>query len=228
MLDATALSIGGVASVTDKTEAAKKSLGQTYDQFLTLLTTQLKNQDPLNPMDSKDFTSQLIAMANTEQQIAQTQKTDELIKLTQATAANQALNYIGLDVNYVGDKFIRYDGYSTSIKYNLPADGIKGKITILDSNGQVVWSANPALTAGEHGFVWDGKDNFGQNLPVGSYQVAIAVENADGGAVTPIIRVPGLVSGIDTDEFGQVLLNVGDQKIPISAVTTAYVRGSAS
>ncbi len=225
MLDATALSIGGVANVTDKTEAAKKSLGQTYDQFLSLLTTQLKNQDPLNPMDSKDFTNQLIAMANTEQQIAQTQKTDELIKLSQATAANQALNYIGLDVNYLGDKFVRYDGYSTTVKYNLPADGIKGKVTILDKDGQVVWSANPALTAGEHSLTWDGKDSLGQDLPIGNYQIAIAVENAEGGAVAPSIRVPGLVSGIDTDEFGQVLLNIGDQKIPISAVTSAYVRG---
>lgn len=230
MLDSSTLVLGGLASSdTSKTDAAKKSLGQTYDQFLTLLTTQLKNQDPLNPMDSKDFTGQLIAMANTEQQIAQTQKMDQLIQLNQASAVNQALNYIGLDVNYSGEDFTHYDGFDTTFQYTVEGDdGIKGKVSILDQNDQVVWSADAAYGPGQHIMTWDGKDNLGQAVPPGAYHIAIAVQNQAQAALKTTTVVPGLVTGIDTTADGQVLLVIGDQKVPISAVQSAFVATSAA
>ncbi len=230
MLDSSSLVLGGLSSNSaDKTETAKKSLAQTYNQFLTLLTTQLKNQDPLNPMDSKDFTSQLIAMANTEQQIAQTDKMDQLLQLNQATAVNQALNYIGLDVNYVGDQFMHYDGFKTTFKYNVQDEGgIKGKVSILDKDNQVVWSSDAPFSAGEHTMTWDGKDNQGQPVPPGSYTLAVAVQNQAQAALKTTAVVPGLVTGIDTNADGQVLLIIGDQKVPISAVQSAFVAAPAT
>jgi flagellar basal-body rod modification protein FlgD len=233
MLDSNSLVLGGLGTVDAKAEAAKKSLGQTYDQFLTLLTTQLKNQDPLNPMDSKDFTGQLIAMANTEQQIAQTEKMNELIRLNQSSSINQALNYIGLDVTYEGDQFNNYTGYSTTLKYALEDSGTKGRITILDSNDQVVWSRDLAtmegmMGAGEHTVTWDGKKNDGTAAPAGSYKFVVAVQNNNDAAIKSRIAVPGLVTGIDTSADGQVLLVVGAQRIPISSVMSAYVSTSGS
>ena len=230
MLDSSSLVLGGLGSNnTGKTAAAKDSLAQTYNQFLTLLTTQLKNQDPLNPMDSKDFTSQLIAMANTEQQIAQTEKMDQLLQLSQATAVNQALNYIGLDVNYVGESFTHYNGFDTTFKYTVDgADGVKGKVSVLDKNNQVVWSSDAAFSAGEHIMTWDGKDNLGQPVPPGAYHLAVAVQNQAQAALKTTTVVPGLVTGIDTSADGQVLLVIGDQKVPISAVQSAFVATAAS
>jgi flagellar basal-body rod modification protein FlgD len=227
MLDSSSLIIGGIGSSKNTTDAAKKSLGDTYDQFLTLLTVQLKNQDPLNPTDSKDFTNQLINMANTEQQIAQTDKMDELIRLNQSSSVNMALNYIGLDVNYEGENFTHYSGFDTKFKYELEDGGINGKVSVLDKNNQVVWSSNAAFTAGEHSVTWNGKDNLGNAVPPGSYKVAIGVQNAVGAAVKSKITVPGLVSGIDTTPDGLVQLIIGDQKVPISSVKSAYVNTSA-
>jgi flagellar basal-body rod modification protein FlgD len=228
MLDSNSLVIGGLGTVDAKAEAAKRSLGQTYDQFLTLLTTQLKNQDPLNPMDSKDFTGQLIAMANTEQQIAQTEKMDELIRLNQSSSINQALNYIGLDVTYEGDQFNHYSGYDTTLRYSLEADGVKGKVSILDKNDQVVWSQDAALNAGDHVITWNGKDNAGNVVPPGSYKFVVGVLNQADAVIPSRIAVPGLVTGIDTSADGQVLLVVGAQRIPISSVMSAYVSTSGS
>lgn len=229
MLDAASLAMGGLATNNKaSTDAAKKGLGQTYDQFLTLLTTQLKNQDPLNPMDSKDFTDQLIAMANTEQQIAQTEKMDQLITLNQSAAINQALNYIGLDVNYVGNDFTHYTGYATTFQYTLPEDGISGKVSVLDKDNNVIWSSNADYKAGDHTVTWNGLDNQGQAVAPGNYTVAIGVQNAAGAAVKSTVTVPGLVTGIDTNDQGQVLLKIGDQKVPISAVKSAYVNTQQS
>lgn len=224
MLDATTLSLGGLNKAEDKTAAAKKSLGDTYDQFLTLLTTQLKNQDPLNPTDSKDFTNQLIAMSNTEQQIAQTQKMDELIQLNQASTVNMALNYIGLNVDYQGNT-LSFDGASPmDINYNLETAGVKGKVSILNDQNQVVWSSNAALTAGPHKVTWDGKDNLGQPVAAGNYRVEVGVLNSTNGAVKSDITVPGLVTGVETTSDGQVMLSIGDQKVPINTVQSAYMR----
>jgi flagellar basal-body rod modification protein FlgD len=231
MLDANSLVLGGLGNVDTKTEAAKKSLGQTYDQFLTLLTTQLKNQDPLNPMDSKDFTGQLIAMANTEQQIAQTAKMDELIRLNQSSSINQALNYIGLDVTYEGDQFNNYVGYNTTLKYDLEGSGIKGRVSVLDKDNNVVWSKDLAtmegmMSAGEHAITWDGKKNDGTDAPAGSYKFVVAVQNEANAAIKSIITAPGLVTGIDTSADGQVMLVIGGQRIPINMVKSAYVTAS--
>lgn len=223
MLDAVSLSLGGTAGVETKTDAARASLGQTYDQFLSLLTTQLKNQDPLNPMDSKDFTNQLVNMANVEQQIAQTQKTDELIKLSQASAINQSLNYIGLDVDYKGDT-IAYDGSPAPIKYNLEDTAVKGKISVLDSKGAVVWSKDIDKTAGAHEVLWMGETNAGTAAPKGKYTVQLSALNKDDATVKNTLTVPGLVTGVDTSADGQVLLVIGDQKVPINSVTSANMR----
>jgi flagellar basal-body rod modification protein FlgD len=79
MIDASTLSLGGMAgSISSGTDAAKANLNDTYNNFLVLLTTQLKNQDPLSPMDSKEFTGQLIQMSTAEQSIAQTKRIEKV------------------------------------------------------------------------------------------------------------------------------------------------------
>jgi len=73
----TTTSISGLTTDAQKTTASKASLSQDFDDFLQLLTTQLQNQDPLNPMDSNEFTNQLVQFSQVEQQINSNQKLDK-------------------------------------------------------------------------------------------------------------------------------------------------------
>lgn len=191
MLDATSLSLGGLAAgVEDKTTTARNSLNQTYDQFLSLLTTQLKNQDPLNPMDSKDFTSQLIGLAQTEQSIAQSSKLDELIKLNQSSAINSSLlSYIGMNVEYDGSSFAYSGGQQIQFSYNLAGDSATTKASILNDKNEVVWTADGDKTAGDHTIIWPGTDNNGVRVPAGAYHIAFDAKDTNSAPVattTPV------------------------------------------
>lgn len=216
MLDPISLSLGGVAGSETNTGVAQKSLQETYSQFLTLLTTQLKNQDPLNPMDSKDFTNQLISLASAEQQIAQTQKMGQLLEINQATAVNMALNYIGKEVDYVGGD-MQFKGSPVNIKYFLEGDAQRTKISVADENGKVVFTTDGKKTAGSHAFEWDGKDSEGNVVPVGNYKVSIGAQNAEGKAVQTYAIVPAVVSAVET-AGGQVLLIINGKQVSIGAV----------
>lgn len=226
MLDAISLSLGGVAGASDNTGVAQKSLQETYSQFLTLLTTQLRNQDPLNPMDSKDFTNQLISLASAEQQIAQTQKMTDLLEVNQATAVNMALNYIGKEVDYVGGD-MRFSGDPVNIKYFIEGEAARTRISIADENGDVVFSTEGENTSGSHAFVWDGRDRDGNPVPEGHYKVTVGAEDSEKRAVQTYAIVPSIVSGIET-AGGQVLLIINGKQVPIGAVQAVRQATTAS
>lgn len=216
MLDAISLSLGGIAGTDKTTDTARNNLADTYSQFLVLLTTQLKNQDPLDPMDSKDMTNQLIQLSNTEQQIAQTDKMNEILKINQASAVNSALSYIGKEVDYVGND-MQFSGTPSTFKYYLNSEAVKTKLSISDSDGNVVWSGDGNIKAGGHSFTWDGKDNQGNTVPNGTYKVEIGSQDKENKAVQSVTIVPSFVTGIETAD-GQVLLNIGSQKVAIGSV----------
>jgi flagellar basal-body rod modification protein FlgD len=185
MLDSVTLSMGGVAGIDKNTDAAKDSLGKTYDQFLMLLTTQLKNQDPLNPMDTKDMTNQLIALAEVEQSIAQTDKMNELIKLNQTSAINSTLlSYIGMQVDYKGKDFTYKGGSALQFDYTVGENAAKATIEIFDKDDKLVWSQTGDTEEGAYQFVWSGVDKDGKQLPEGSYKLKVAAVDADGEPVT--------------------------------------------
>jgi flagellar basal-body rod modification protein FlgD len=221
-LSASGLSIGGIAgNLNSNTAAASQSLNQTYDNFLKMLTTQLKNQDPLNPMDSKDFTSQLIQMSAAEQSIAQTSRIEDMLKLMQASTVNTALNYIGLSVDYEGNSFA-FDGMvPADITYELPENAAQTQISVLNSEGKVVYSATGETTAGQHKFSWGGTDKDGNKQKAGTYTVEIGSQTSENKALQNKISVPGTVSGVETAD-GQVYLVINGEKVTIDAVKSAY------
>lgn len=216
MLDAISLSLGGVAGTDKSTTDARNSLADTYSQFLTLLTTQLKHQDPLDPMDSKDMTNQLIQLSNTEQQIAQTDKLNEILMVNQASAVNMALNYIGKEVDYVGGD-MEYAGTPVNIKYYLEKEAEQTKISIRDADDNVVFTTDGVTDPGSNSFVWNGKDSDGNQLPAGQYKVEVGAQDADEKAVQTYTIVPAIVKSVET-AGGQVLLMINGKQVSIGAV----------
>lgn len=222
MVEASTLALGGLAGqVNSNTANASKTLGETYDNFLLMLTTQLRNQDPLNPMDSKEFTSQLIQMSSAEQSIAQTSKIEEMLKMMQASTINTALNYIGLSVDYQGNNFT-FDGKTApTLGYEVPEGAVDTQVSILNSSGNVVYTAKGDSKVGQHGFVWDGKDRDGNPVKPGAYRMEVGAVDANDNALTVKTTVPGTVDGVETAN-GQVYLVINGEVVTIDAVKSAY------
>src|SRR6201747_1734484 len=147
------------------TSTAGSTLAGNFQTFLTLLTTQLQNQNPLEPLDTNQFTQQLVQFAGVEQQLKSNDQLKSLVTLEQSAQATQALIYVGNTVAVDGSTQ-QFDGAAT---WNLKAaKDTTAAITITNSSGQTVYSGNFALNQGNGSFVWDGKGNDGTQWPAGA------------------------------------------------------------
>lgn len=205
------------AAAQTKGGNALGDLSKTYDNFLLLLTKQLQNQDPLSPMDTAQFTEQLVSFASVEQMIQQNAKMDELIKLQSSTNAYAAASFLGTDVAVASDKIMLTDG-SVRFDYELETNAGKAVLNIYNSNNQLVMLMDANKTIGTHRAMWDGTDYFGKKLPDGQYRVSVTYEDTLGKQHTADITSYGTVDGADIVD-GRVLLSIGDLRIPLEDVT---------
>jgi flagellar basal-body rod modification protein FlgD len=214
-----------VANVTDtssatttKTAADTSKFSTDYSTFLNLLTAQIKNQDPLSPMDTTAWTAQLVQYSSVEQQLKANGYLETIAKNNTQNSMNAAVGYIGKTVTADQDIATQKDG-NADWQYALRGEATKATLSVSDSEGKVVWSGDAGdLTTGIHDFSWDGKDSAGKALPEGQYQLSIKATNA-AGDVDAAIGVTGTVtSAADVD--GTVVLKVGNTSVPLSGVTS--------
>jgi len=198
--------------------SAGASLAETFDTFLTLLTTQLQYQDPLNPMDTNEFTSQLVEFTGVEQAIKTNQRLDELIALQTDMQLNDAVGYMGKQVGADGIILMLQDGEST-ITYDLGANASKVNILIIDELGETVRTLEVDKSAGHHEVVWDGMDDDGEPLEDGLYGFLVTAIDSDDKPVPLIQGTKGKVTGVKALD-GEITLEIGDLEIPLSDVLT--------
>lgn len=209
------------ASVLPRDQAkAVVDVGETFDQFLTLLTAQLRYQDPLSPMDSAEFTSQLVQFAMVEQAIRTNDQLEILIGMQKSDAAATALGYIGRTVEVPGDVLALENGRA-EIAYVLDKNAGASAVTITDSAGRLVFTANGETTAGKHRFVWDGTTNAGSEVADGAYRVSVGAVDLTGVPMTPTTFVLGRVTGVEIEESG-AMLSLGALKVPLDKVTAIH------
>jgi len=201
---------------TSNAAQAAVDLSQNYQTFLQLLTTQLQNQDPLNPMDSSQFTSQLVQFSSVEQQIQSNKNLETLIGAQAATQAADSVNYIGRTVAASSDTVGLKNG-SATINYALNNNVATDTITISTTSGRTVRVLNAETGQGAHTITWDGKDANGNIMPDGSYKIAITATNADQSAAGASIGVSGTVTGVSLVN-NQPLLAVGGVTVPLANV----------
>ena len=202
-------SITGYAQNNAKAESSTNQLSADMNTFLKLLTTQLKYQDPLDPMDTAEFTNQLVQYSSVEQSIQTNAKLDTLLALNTANLGAQAVSYIGKTAQVLGD-VMPLDGGKAKATYTLDKNVNTCVVTVKDMNGKVVYSETGNVTAGTHEFKWDGKGSDGSQLPDGAYQIMIGSTVNDGETATSIVTtVFGRVSGVASDE-NTVYVGLGD------------------
>lgn len=221
------VSFSSVLNEQQQTAAASTGLAEDFAQFLTLLTVQLQNQDPLDPLDTNEMTNQLVAFTGVEQQINTNQKLDSLVSLQLGNALGSSLGYVGKEISYIGSEFYSDGETPVTIHYALDGQAIENNLSIIDEQGNTVFTASGSTAAGAQEFVWDGLDDFGNPVPPGTYSIRIDALNANEGSVGASTIVSGHVSGVESQN-GSLFLIVGERAVSLSNVLNVLESPNAS
>jgi flagellar basal-body rod modification protein FlgD len=202
---------GTTAAAT--TSGSRSKLNANFDTFLKMLTTQLQYQDPLKPMDTAEFTNQLVMYSQVEQQLSSNEKLDALIKLQQGQGTNAALGYLGWEVSALSNNLSLQSGSAKfSVEADKPVDSLA--ISITDSTGRTVRGITlDGNNQTNFNFTWDGKDNNGNVMPPGAYKISLIASDSKGSRISAKTFTSGVVTGINTDTNGNTLLELGAVKI---------------
>lgn len=200
--------------------AGMQSLAGNFDTFLQLLTTQLQNQDPLDPMDTDTFTQELVEFASVEQQIDMNTNLQTLISMQQTTEATSALQLVGATVTMSGSSATLSNATNTPATWSLTASApATGNVTITSSAGTTAYSGTVALNAGTQTYTWNGVGNNGQTWPDGTYTISVTATGSTGQAVNVSTQTQGTVSGVNLSN-NPPTLTVNGQSVAISDVTS--------
>ncbi len=192
-------------------------LASTFNNFLLLLTTQLQNQDPLSPLDTNQFTEQLVQFTNVEQAIKTNSKLDQLIALQGANQLTAALDYIGKTVE-VDSVVLDLNEGAATMTYNLASDAEETTIEIIDESGETVRTLTVDGTAGPHEVTWDGKDDAGADLPDGLYGFVVKALDGEGRKIPLRQGTIGRVTAIEVID-GDVTVSIGRLQVSVGRIT---------
>lgn len=213
------MSIGSITSGSTDTSSltgSKQTIADNFDTFLNLLTTQLKNQNPLDPLDTNQFTQQLVEFSGIEQQLKTNDFLQSLVLSSQTSSASQAVSFVGKEVTASTAVTDLQNGQATWA-FNAEDNAKNATITVKDSDGNTVYTAQEPIEAGTSAFTWDGTTSTGSKLTSGSYQIQVDARDGDGNYVGVTTMATGTVDSVDFSG-SEPYLNIGDQRIPLSAV----------
>jgi flagellar basal-body rod modification protein FlgD len=188
-----------VSSTVDNTMIASN-----FTTFLQLLTTQLKNQNPLDPLDTNQFTQQLVQFAQVEQQMKSNDQLATLVSMDKAAQSTTALAYVGATVVVDGSTTQLTSSGGATWNFNV-AKPATATITIKDSTGQTCYTGTMTVNPGDQKFVWDGKGSDGKQWPPGNYTITATAVDANKQPVTISTEVQAVVDSVDLTKDPPVL-----------------------
>jgi len=190
------------------TTSGNPSLGK--DAFLTLLVTQMKYQDPLNPTSDKEFLSQLAQFSSLEQLTNLNSGVDKLNTAQERQDMIGAVSFIGKDVKAKGDSLSKDGDKISTLFFNLSEAAAKVTVNVFDDNGNIIKTEDLGTkAAGSQTYQWDGKDWNGNKMSDGVYHVGVGAETADGRPILTDLKVTGTIVGM-ANVNGQYLLSTSD------------------
>ena len=206
----------GTAPTNPTTPAASKAvLAGNFDTFLRILTTQLKNQNPLDPLDTNQFTQQLVQFAGVEQQINMNQQLTTLVSLQKATQTTSAMSFLGSTATVDGTTTKLTNGAASwSFSVDKPSTAT---INIKSATGALAYSGSYPLTPGAQNFNWDGRGNNGVKWPDGDYTMTVTAKDASGATVAVSTEVKGTVDSVDLTQNPPVL-KIGGQSFSLDRI----------
>jgi len=195
----------------------KSGIANNFDQFLTLLTTQLKNQSPLDPLNTNEFTQQLVQFASVEQQLQSNESLTALVASTRAANLLGAASLVGSKVSADGATGRLANG---TAEWRLQAPrAASATITISDSTGAVVATEKRSLAAGDQPFTWNGRTSAGGRAADGEYTVKVNALDPAGQTVAVRTEIQGTVEKMDLTGT-EPAASIGNVIVPLSKVKT--------
>jgi flagellar basal-body rod modification protein FlgD len=204
------------SSSNQASSSSNGTLAGNFQTFLTLLTTQLQNQNPLDPLDTNQFTQQLVQFAGVEQQLKTNDQLTSLVSLQQTTQATQALDFVGKNAVVDGSTAPMTNKVATW-QLSIPTASTL-TVNIASSTGQNVFSGSYGVNAGDNQvFSWNGLGNDGTQWPDGKYTLTATGADASGNPVTVSTQIQGQVNSVDLTQ-SPPLLSIGGQTYTISQI----------
>ncbi|MES1158426.1 MAG: flagellar hook capping FlgD N-terminal domain-containing protein [Terricaulis silvestris] len=192
---------------------ALSQLGDNFNTFLTLLTAQLQNQDPMSPMDSNQFTQQLVQFSQVEQQIQTNDNLKTLISSYQTSTSGTALSYLGKDAILQSSDTTLSNGVA-NWAYAFDKAPSEATLSVEDAQGHIVYSQDGDATTGNHLFSWNGQQTNGSTAPAGVYSLVVTAKDSTGASVDSTITTRETIMGVDfSSSSPQVLTASGSHDI---------------
>jgi len=209
-------SSSGANSAAAANALANTQIAGNFQSFLQLLTTQLQNQNPLSPLDTNQFTQQLVEFAGVQQQINTNDSLATLVSLQQTAQSTQALGFVGKTAVVQGSTAALTNSEATW-QLDIPTASTVN-ISIANSTGQTVFSNSFAANAGNNQtFNWNGLGNDGTQFPDGNYTLTATAKDSAGNTVAVNTQVEGVVSSVDLTQ-SPPLLSIGGQTFTVNQV----------
>lgn len=193
---------------SSQTPQGSNKLGK--DEFLKLLTTQLSNQDPLDPVDNQAFIAQLATFASVEQQSTMNSTLESLLVAQASSNQTNVAVLVGKDISFNTDQVVAPAAGSVDISGKLSAEATKISANIKDDKGNTVRTIvlDGTKAAGQLSFTWDGLSNNGTHVTQGNYSVTLTAENGDGKSVPITTNGHGRATGVSFSEgYPQLIVN---------------------
>jgi flagellar basal-body rod modification protein FlgD len=215
-------SSSGASSAAASSALASQQIAGNFQSFLTLLTTQLQNQNPLDPLDTNQFTQQLVEFAGVQQQLNTNDSLATLVSLQQTAQSTQALGFVGKTAVVKGSTAAlggstATSGSTAAWELSVPTTSTVN-VTIASSNGQAAFTGSYNVTAGNNQpFVWDGKGTDGTQWPDGNYTLTATAKDANNNSVAITTQVVGVVNSVDLTQ-SPPLLSIGGQTYTVSQI----------
>lgn len=203
------------AAATSTKKDDRSQIAGNFDQFLQLLTTQLRNQDPTAPLDTNQFTQQLVQFAQVEQQLKQNDTLSALLNMSKSANTSNAMSFVGNRVTMDGSTSQLKDGRA-EWKLDAPRGG-SATVTIKDKAGSVVQTQSMTLNAGSQNFQWNGRTSTGVVAPDGAYSIVVDATDSQRNRISVTSEVTGVVDGADFTGETPVLV-IGNTRIPVDKV----------
>lgn len=202
------------ATRAQETAAATSSLSSDFETFLKMLTVQMENQDPLNPVDSSEFAMQLASFSSVEQQVKTNELLGGLAGQMSLLGLGQLQGWVGMDAR--ARMPVHVDGGAVDVRYDTAAGADLAVLVVRDARGAIVHQEPVAPGGGSH--QWSGRDETGAALPEGLYE--LSVDSFQGDAL--LGSVPAETSGriIEARQSGGTTMLVmdGGQILPAGDV----------
>jgi flagellar basal-body rod modification protein FlgD len=212
------VSIDAVTAAATAPKERKTEIAGDFDTFLQLLTTQLANQDPLSPMDSNQFTEQLVQFASVEQSVATNTKLDAVLDLIDADKMGAGTGYLGREVE--ADVSTLQLGSSGTASFAMSVEETPSEVTaaVENARGETVATLAPPARAGRQTVVWDGRTDEGLRAPAGTYTVDVTAAGENGAPLAVSTRLSGTVGAVE-NEGGTLFLDVDGHRVALGDIT---------